>query len=88
MSSRVDPAHEDSNRAIVSAVGDIAASRGVSMAEVATAWVLANPVVAAPIIGTTKVQHVEGAVAALDIELSDDERAQLEAPYTPRTNSF
>ena len=88
MESRVDPAYETSNRAIVEEVARIATARGVSMAQVATAWVLANPVVAAPIIGTTRLHHIEDAVAAVDFELSDDEIASLTAPYTPRPNPF
>ena len=49
----------------------------------ALAWVLHNPVVTAPIIGATKPHHIDDAVAALDVELTDDEVARLEAPYTP-----
>ena len=54
------------------------------MAQVALAWVLRNPVVTAPIVGATKAHHLADAVAALDVELTDDEVAALEAPYTPR----
>ena len=53
------------------------------MAQVALAWVLKNPVVAAPIVGPTKPHHLADAVAALDVELTDDEIKALEAPYTP-----
>jgi aryl-alcohol dehydrogenase-like predicted oxidoreductase len=53
------------------------------MAQVALAWVLHNPVVAAPIVGPTKPHHLSDAVAALDIELTADEITSLEAPYTP-----
>jgi aryl-alcohol dehydrogenase (NADP+) len=49
---------------------------------------MANPVVAAPIAGATKVEHIEDAVAAVDVNLSDEEKALLEAPYTPRDNLF
>ena len=52
------------------------------------AWVLANPVVAAPIVGATKPHHVTDAVAAVDVELTADEKAALEANYTPRENQF
>ena len=58
------------------------------MAQIALAWVMANPVVAAPIAGATKVEHIEDAVAAVDVNLSDEEKALLEAPYTPRDNLF
>ena len=66
------------------AVQQVADKRGVSVAEVALAWVLNNPVVSAPIVGATKQHHLADAVAALDITLTDDEIAQLEQHYTPR----
>jgi aryl-alcohol dehydrogenase-like predicted oxidoreductase len=75
---------QNDDRPIVDAVQQIARSRGVSMAEVALAWVLRNPVVAAPILGVTKTQHLQSAVDALDIDLNDDEAKLLEGPYTPR----
>jgi aryl-alcohol dehydrogenase-like predicted oxidoreductase len=71
----------------VGAVGRIAEARGVPMAQVSLAWVLSNPVVAAPIVGPTKERHLADAVASLDLELTDDEVAELEAPYTPRQPS-
>ncbi len=74
----------DSDAAIVGAVQQIAETRGVSMAQVALAWVLRNPVVSAPIIGPTKTAHLSDAVASLSITLTDDEVAALEAGYTPR----
>ena len=60
----------------------IAQARGVSMAQIGTAWVLKNPVVAAPIVGATKSHHLADAVAALGIRLTDEEIASLEEPYT------
>ena len=77
----------DSDKAIVDAVERIASDR-VSMATVAMAWVLRNPVVDSPIIGATKPHHLADAVAALDIALTDDEIAALEAPYVPRTPTY
>lgn len=74
----------ESDSAIVGAVQQIAEMRAVSMAQIALAWVLRNPVVASPIIGPTKPEHLSDAVASLSIELSDDEVALLEAEYTPR----
>ena len=65
----------------------VAEARGIPMAQVALAWVLRNPVVTAPIVGPTKAHHLPDAVAALDVELTDDEIAALEAPYTPRMPS-
>lgn len=82
------PLFLDSDRAIVDAVQRIAEVRGVSMAQVAMAWVLRNPVVSAPIVGATTPRHLTDAVAALDIELSDDEVAALEQPYVPRLPTY
>ena len=61
----------------------MAKARGVSPARVALAWLLSKPAVTAPIIGATKLQHLDDAVAALDLELSAEEVQQLEAPYRP-----
>ncbi len=77
----------DENRPIVEAVARVAEARGVPMAQVGLAWVLHNPVVAAPIVGPTKEHHLPDAVAALDLELTDDEVQTLEAPYTVRLPS-
>jgi aryl-alcohol dehydrogenase-like predicted oxidoreductase len=74
----------ESDRSIVDAVGQVASARGVSRARVALAWVARNPVVTAPIIGATQPEHLTDAIEALTIELSDDEVATLEAPYTAR----
>jgi aryl-alcohol dehydrogenase-like predicted oxidoreductase len=77
-------AEQTSNRAIVDAVGALAAERGVSRAQVALAWMLTKPAVTAPIVGATRIQHLDDALAALDLVLTDDEIERLEAPYTPR----
>jgi 1-deoxyxylulose-5-phosphate synthase len=69
------------------AVARVAADRGVSRAQVALAWVLAQPGVTAPIVGATKPQHLEDAIAAADLELSDDELDALEADYVPHAPS-
>jgi 1-deoxyxylulose-5-phosphate synthase len=68
---------------VIDAVRRAADARGASPARVALAWLLSRPAVAAPIIGATKIQHLEDAVAALDLELSAEEVRQLEAPYRP-----
>jgi aryl-alcohol dehydrogenase (NADP+) len=73
----------DSDKQIVDAVARVASDRGVSRAQVALAWVLSNPVVDAPIIGATKANHLDDAVAAVDLELTDDEIASLTEPYSP-----
>ena len=54
------------------------------MAQIALAWVLRNPSVVAPIVGATKPRHLADAIGALDLTLTDDETARLEARYTPR----
>jgi aryl-alcohol dehydrogenase-like predicted oxidoreductase len=66
---------------VITAVHALAAERGVSMAQVALAWVLRNPLVTAPIVGATKPHHLQEAVEALSLELSEDEVATVEAPY-------
>ncbi|HEY0484629.1 MAG TPA: aldo/keto reductase [Mycobacteriales bacterium] len=74
----------DGDRPIIEAVQRVAEARGVPMAQVALAWVLRNPVVAAPIVGATKPHHLADAVAALDVHLTDEEIRVLEEPYTLR----
>ena len=85
ISARFD---EHRDRVIVERVAEQAAARGVPRAQLALAWVLANPVVTAPIIGASKLKHVDDAVAAVTLELSAEEKAALEEPYTPRGPSF
>ncbi|HEX8157615.1 MAG TPA: aldo/keto reductase [Solirubrobacteraceae bacterium] len=82
------PLFYDSDKAIVDAVQQVAEARGVSMATVALAWVLHNPVVSAPIVGATKPHHLADAVAALDIQLTDGEIRSLEEHYTPREPTY
>jgi 1-deoxyxylulose-5-phosphate synthase len=71
------------DRQIVEAVAAVAEARDVPRAQVALAWVLRNPAVTAPIVGASKPGHLDDAVAALDLELSDDEVGRLEAAYGP-----
>lgn len=73
----------EADRKVVEAVAAVASERGVPRAQVALAWVLAKPEVSAPIVGASKPAHLEDAIAALDLVLSDDEIARLEAPYIP-----
>ena len=77
----------DADIPIVEAVQRIAEARGLPMAHVALAWVLGNPVVSAPIVGATKPHHLSDAVAALALELTDDEVRSLEEPYAPHLPS-
>ena len=78
----------ESDAAVVGAVEKVARERGVPMAQIALAWVLTNPVVTAPIVGATKPHHLVDAVAALDIQLTDDELTALEGPYVSRPPSY
>ena len=70
---------------IITAVGTVAEARGASRAQVALAWLLSKEAVTAPLVGVTKMSHLDDAVAAVDIELSEDEIADLEKPYRPRS---
>jgi aryl-alcohol dehydrogenase-like predicted oxidoreductase len=73
----------DADKAVVERVAQVADRRGVPRAQIALAWVASRPGVTAPIVGTTKPHHLDDAVAALDIALTDDEVASLEEPYIP-----
>ena len=75
--------YRDSDERIVQAVARVAEGRGVPRAQVALAWVARNPVVVAPIVGATKPHHLDDALAALELELTEEEVAELEAPYEP-----
>jgi aryl-alcohol dehydrogenase-like predicted oxidoreductase len=71
------------DRKVVERLADVAAKRGVSMAQIALAWLLQKDVVTAPIVGTTKTSHIDDAVAALSIRLTPEEIASLQEPYVP-----
>ncbi|MGM0346297.1 aldo/keto reductase [Streptomyces sp. Adlamb9] len=79
--------YQEGDRAIVEAVTRIAGERGVSRAQVALAWLLHQSPVTAPIVGAAKPRHLEDAVAAVELTLSDKEIEELERPYTPRAIS-
>ena len=86
--SRTDPFLDslyrpDLDVAVIDRVGEIAAERGVPAAQVALAWLLHKPGVTAPIVGATKIEHVEDALAAEALSLSEDEIERLEAVYVP-----
>src|SRR6185312_12415464 len=74
---------EAADRKVVEAVASLAAKKGVPRAQVALAWVLAKPEISAPIVGASKAGHLDDAIAALDLGLSEEEIAGLEAPYIP-----
>lgn len=79
------PLYRPADAEVVAAVQEVAAERGVSMAQIGLAWVMAQPGITSPIVGLTKPQHLADAVAAVDVELSDDEVAALSAPYVPHS---
>jgi aryl-alcohol dehydrogenase-like predicted oxidoreductase len=74
---------EAADRNVVEALQSLATERGVPAAQIALAWHLTKPFVTAPIIGATKPNHISDAVAAVDLKLSPEEVARLEAPYQP-----
>jgi aryl-alcohol dehydrogenase-like predicted oxidoreductase len=76
-------AYDTGDLAVIDAVATVAQSRGVPRAQVALAWVSRNPVVSAPIVGASRSGHLEDAIASLELTLTDDEVAALEAPYQP-----
>jgi aryl-alcohol dehydrogenase-like predicted oxidoreductase len=73
----------ESDRKVVQSVAEVATERGVSRAQVALAWLLSKPVITAPIVGASKPQHLDDAVAALSLKLTDDENSLLEEHYVP-----
>jgi len=75
--------YSDADRVVVERVAEVAAARGVPRAQVALAWVASRPGITAPIVGATRPEHVEDAVAAVDLVLTDDEVARLEERYVP-----
>jgi 1-deoxyxylulose-5-phosphate synthase len=78
-----DNMYTESDDAVVRAVADVAKARDLPLAQVALAWMLHKEAISAPIVGATKPGHIEDAVAAVAVELSDEEIAALEAPYVP-----
>jgi 1-deoxyxylulose-5-phosphate synthase len=75
--------YRDEDRAVVEKVLALAERRGVSPAQVALAWLLAQPTVASPIVGITKPEHLADAIAAVDLHLTPDEVTELGADYVP-----
>ena len=78
-----DEMYGDADFAVVDAVESVAAEQGLPPAQVALAWLLSRSGVSAPIVGATKLRHLEDAVSAVDVTLIDEEVARLEAPYRP-----
>ena len=75
------------DRLVIERLTEMAGVRGVAPAQLALAWLLHKPGVTAPIVGATKLGHIEDALAAEEISLSDDEIGQLEARYVPHSVS-
>ena len=74
---------EEADERVVDRLGEIAEKRGIPRAQVALAWLLSKPGVTAPIVGATKANHLEDAVAALSVHLVPEEMTALEEPYVP-----
>jgi 1-deoxyxylulose-5-phosphate synthase len=74
---------EEADKRVADCVAELAKARGVPRAQIALAWLLSKPVITAPIVGATKLNHLDDAVASIDVKLSTGEIAALEAPYMP-----
>jgi aryl-alcohol dehydrogenase-like predicted oxidoreductase len=74
---------EHADKKVVDRVAQVAAARGIPRAQVALAWLLAKPVITAPIVGATKLEHLDDALASVNVKLSVDEVTALEEPYVP-----
>jgi aryl-alcohol dehydrogenase-like predicted oxidoreductase len=85
--SFIDTLYTDADFDVVDRVAEVAGRRGVPSAQVALAWLLQRPGVTAPIVGATKLSHLEDAIAAEQLELSEDEVKLLEEPYVPHAVS-
>jgi aryl-alcohol dehydrogenase-like predicted oxidoreductase len=79
----MDVLYHEADFDVVDRVAEVAAGRGVPPAQVALAWLLHRPGVTAPIVGATRLGHMEDALAAEQLELSEDEMRRLEEPYVP-----
>ncbi|HSZ49948.1 MAG TPA: aldo/keto reductase [Caulobacteraceae bacterium] len=79
-----DRYHRPADQAVIDALREVAEARGESRAQVAIAWLLSKPVVTAPIVGATRLSHLDAPLAALDSPLGLEEIAKLEAPYEPQ----
>jgi aryl-alcohol dehydrogenase (NADP+) len=73
----------DADQRVIDRLEELATKRGLPPAQVALAWLLHKPAMVAPIVGASKIQHLEDAIAAVDVKLSADEVARLEEPYVP-----
>jgi 1-deoxyxylulose-5-phosphate synthase len=74
---------QEADKKVVDRVARVATARGIPRAQVALAWLLSKPVITAPIVGATRLHHLDDAIASVDVSLSADEIAALEEPYVP-----
>ncbi len=86
--ARLYSATEAADERVVNALGDVAESRNLPRARVALAWLMQKPGICAPIIGATKLSHLDDAVAAMSIKLEPAEIESLERHYVPHAMSF
>jgi 1-deoxyxylulose-5-phosphate synthase len=77
--------YRDEDRGVVDRVLEVAAKRDIAPAQVGLAWLLRNPAMTSPIVGVTKPSHLSDAIAAVEVELTDDEVTYLEEPYVPHS---
>jgi aryl-alcohol dehydrogenase-like predicted oxidoreductase len=82
-SKKIYSATKKQDRSVVEALGAVAEARGLPYAQIALAWLIHKPGVTTPIVGASKLRHLQDAVAALDVALTADEIAALEEPYVP-----
>ena len=73
----------EADKRVADRLGEVAAARGIPMAQVALAWLLSKPAITSPIVGATKMHHLEDAVAAVSVKLTAEEITALEEPYVP-----
>jgi aryl-alcohol dehydrogenase-like predicted oxidoreductase len=78
-------AQAEDDAKVIEALRLVAGERGVPSAQVALAWLMGKRGVAAPIVGATKLRHMDDAIAAVELELTDEDIARLEAPYRPHS---
>lgn len=76
---------EEADKKVVDCISEISKARNISHAQISLAWLLSKPAITAPIVGATKPNHLEDAIAAVSIKLTDDEIKMLEAPYIPHS---
>jgi 1-deoxyxylulose-5-phosphate synthase len=74
---------EEADKRVVDRVAEVAKARGVPRAQIALAWLLHKPVITAPIVGATKLEHLDDALGSLEVKLSAEEIAALQEPYAP-----